>query len=157
MTIVVGLFSLACSILFSIFSWPPSEMGSTRSFPLKQWVSPSHGHWVFIIYLYLRQLSMLNASSFLGRIIPGALAPSLGLFNLIVFFVVSSGVVVLCMMLIKDVVGTVFIAMSFGFFSGAAISLTPSIMGLIHFLWQLTPRANAPASCTLEKYAWVWG
>jgi hypothetical protein len=47
--------------------------------------------------------------------------------------------------------------MSFGFFSGASISLTPSIMGLIHFSWQLRPSANPPASYTLEKYAWIWG
>jgi hypothetical protein len=96
-------------------------------------VSLPRGRAVSLIRLYLRQLSILNASSILGRIIPGAFAPSLGLFNLNVIFVVSSGVVVLCMVLIKDVVGTVFIAMSFGFFSGASISLTPSIMGLIHF------------------------
>ncbi|KIM41326.1 hypothetical protein M413DRAFT_146525 [Hebeloma cylindrosporum] len=149
----VTLLIIACAIMRTRL--PPKPI--LHHSPIKSWLKePAYvtaviaGWFIFlglfypVFYLQLAAiqngvnpkfatyaLSILNASSFLGRIIPGAFAPSLGLFNLIVFFIISSGVVVLCMTLIRDVVGTVFIAISFGFFSGAAISLTPSIMAVL--------------------------
>ncbi|TFK21490.1 monocarboxylate permease [Coprinopsis marcescibilis] len=76
-------------------------------------------------------LSILNAASVFGRMIPNALAPKLGLFNLLVFFTTGTGAVALCMAAVKDAVGTALFAVFFGFFSGACIALVPATIGLL--------------------------
>ncbi|KAF9043327.1 MFS general substrate transporter [Panaeolus papilionaceus] len=76
-------------------------------------------------------LSILNAASLLGRIIPALLAPRLGVFNLGVFCTTATGFVVLCMLAIRNIVGTALFAIFFGFTSGAAIALTPAMLALL--------------------------
>ncbi|KAF9043306.1 major facilitator superfamily domain-containing protein [Panaeolus papilionaceus] len=75
-------------------------------------------------------LSILNAASLVGRIIPALLAPRLGVFNLGVFCTTATGFVILCMLAIRDMVGTALFAIFFGFTSGAAIALTPAVIAL---------------------------
>ncbi|PPQ65140.1 hypothetical protein CVT24_003230 [Panaeolus cyanescens] len=76
-------------------------------------------------------LSILNAASLFGRILPTLLAPRLGVFNLGVFFTTSIGVAILCMLAIQDAVGTTLFSIFFGFTSGASIALTPAMLALL--------------------------
>ncbi|KAG2017460.1 monocarboxylate permease [Coprinopsis cinerea AmutBmut pab1-1] len=76
-------------------------------------------------------LSILNAASVCGRMIPNALAPKLGLFNLLVFFTTGTGVSVLCMAAMRDATSTALFAIFFGFCSGACIALVPATIGLL--------------------------
>ncbi|KAJ2918172.1 hypothetical protein MD484_g2277, partial [Candolleomyces efflorescens] len=76
-------------------------------------------------------LSILNASSFFGRLVPNALAPKLGLTNLIVFFTFSAGVITLTFPAVKDLVGIVLFAVFWGFCSGAVVSLGPAYVGVM--------------------------
>ncbi|KAJ3511807.1 hypothetical protein NLJ89_g3884 [Agrocybe chaxingu] len=76
-------------------------------------------------------LPILNAASFFGRIIPPMFAPKLGVFNVWVFCAISSGIVVLFMVLVRDVAGTVLVAIFYGFTSGGGIALVPSTVAVI--------------------------
>ncbi|CAA7263258.1 unnamed protein product [Cyclocybe aegerita] len=76
-------------------------------------------------------LPILNAASFFGRIIPPMFAPKLGVFNVWVFCAISSGIVVLFMVLVRDVTGTVLVAIFYGFTSGGGIALVPSTVAVI--------------------------
>ncbi|KAF8624710.1 hypothetical protein AX17_007041 [Amanita inopinata Kibby_2008] len=74
-------------------------------------------------------LSILNASSIFGRTIPPIFAPKLGVYNLFTFFTFGMGVSVLCMAAIRGTTGIVLVAVFYGFFSGAGVSLTPPALG----------------------------
>ncbi|KAH6901201.1 monocarboxylate permease [Coprinopsis sp. MPI-PUGE-AT-0042] len=66
-----------------------------------------------------------------GRMIPNALAPKLGLFNLLTLFTVATGVTVVCLVAVRDAVGVALFAIFFGFCSGACIALVPATIGLL--------------------------
>ncbi|CAA7270046.1 unnamed protein product [Cyclocybe aegerita] len=76
-------------------------------------------------------LSIINAASIAGRTIPGALAPHVGLFNLGSAMILAMGAVLFCMApAVSSGIGiapVVAFALLFGFFSGAAIALTPAM------------------------------
>ncbi|KAF8148677.1 MFS general substrate transporter [Crassisporium funariophilum] len=74
-------------------------------------------------------LSILNAASIFGRTIPGSLSPKFGVFNLGAIFTIATGVVILCLVAVKDAAGTAIFAVFFGLFSGACIALTPAMIG----------------------------
>uniref|UniRef100_A0A8H7Y9I5 Uncharacterized protein n=1 Tax=Psilocybe cubensis TaxID=181762 RepID=A0A8H7Y9I5_PSICU len=79
-------------------------------------------------HLAFYALSILNAASFFGRIIPSFLAPRFGVFNLGAIFTTVTGVLILCMAFMKDLTGTVLFAVFFGLCSGASVALTPSLL-----------------------------
>lgn len=84
-------------------------------------------------------LSILNASSVFGRLLPGVLADKMGWFNTICFFGSSTGVLLLCWIAVKSNAAIIIFAALYGFFSGAIVSLmspciahlspTPSCIG----------------------------
>ncbi|KAF9045373.1 MFS general substrate transporter [Panaeolus papilionaceus] len=76
-------------------------------------------------------LSILNAASLFGRVLPALLAPKVGVFNLGVFCTTSTGIVILCMLAVKDAAGVALFSIFFGFMSGAAIGLTPAMLALL--------------------------
>lgn len=71
-------------------------------------------------------LSILNAANWFGRIVPTIFAPRFGVFNLLNVFTVAASISLLCMAAIGNLTGVVLIAIFFGFFSGATMSLTPA-------------------------------
>ncbi|KAM6501218.1 monocarboxylate permease [Amanita muscaria] len=71
-------------------------------------------------------LSILNAANWFGRIVPTIFAPKFGVFNLLNVFTVAASISLLCMAAIRNLTGVVLIAIFFGFFSGATMSLTPA-------------------------------
>jgi hypothetical protein len=91
----------------------------------------------------------MNAGSIFGRTIPSIFTSKLGVFNLLTFTTAGTGIVILCMLAVKDVAGVVVFAIFYGFFSGActyrrinfssccvysapaAISLTGPMLGLL--------------------------
>ncbi|KAJ5929482.1 hypothetical protein N7454_006432 [Penicillium verhagenii] len=84
-------------------------------------------------------LSILNASSVFGRLLPGVLADKVGRFNTICFFGSSTGILLFCWISVKSNAAIIVFAALFGFFSGAIVSLmspciahlspTPSYIG----------------------------
>ncbi|KAF8646617.1 hypothetical protein AX16_007118 [Volvariella volvacea WC 439] len=76
-------------------------------------------------------LSILNAASIFGRAIPPMLSPKLGVFNLLSFFALSTGIVACTMSVVDDVAGTALFAIFYGFCSGATIGLTPPAMAVL--------------------------
>ncbi|KAF8065015.1 major facilitator superfamily domain-containing protein [Lyophyllum atratum] len=73
-------------------------------------------------------ISILNACSIVGRILPPALAPKLGVVNLVIFFTFSMAVLEYCLLLMHDIGGFVAFAVVYGFFSGASVALTPAML-----------------------------
>ncbi|KAF5350476.1 hypothetical protein D9756_008609 [Leucocoprinus leucothites] len=73
-------------------------------------------------------LSILNAASVFGRVIPGYFAPKLGPMNMSVFFMIANGVVTACLPLVNGRVGVAVYAVVYGLVSGGCIGLTPAIM-----------------------------
>ncbi|KAG5635161.1 hypothetical protein H0H81_012187 [Sphagnurus paluster] len=68
------------------------------------------------------QLVILNATNGVGRVLPNIFARPLGVFNLMIFCMASLGVLVFCMLPVKDIPGTVVFAVLFGFFPGTCES-----------------------------------
>ncbi|KAF8956207.1 monocarboxylate permease [Flammula alnicola] len=135
---------------------PPKE--KTQSFPVMQWLRTEPAYLALVLtgipcfiglffapfYIQLNAtshgvernlsfyaVSILNAGSFFGRILPGLFSNRFGVFNLGTFFTLGTGVVVLSMIAVKNFVGTVVFAICFGLFSGACIALTPAMFGVL--------------------------
>jgi len=73
-------------------------------------------------------LSILNSASVFGRIIPNFLADKIGPLNMIIPCVTISGILILCLIPVKTVAGIVVFSLLYGFFSGAFVSLPPTII-----------------------------
>ncbi|ATZ50902.1 hypothetical protein BCIN_06g03720 [Botrytis cinerea B05.10] len=68
-------------------------------------------------------ISIVNAASLFGRIIPGLLADRFGCYNIAVVAAISSGLVCTCMIKATSVAGITMFSLAYGFASGAIISL----------------------------------
>ena len=82
----------------------------------------SDGNYAFYL------LSILNAGSFVGRILPNFLADIIDPMNMIVFCTSSAGVLCLCWIAIDNVAGITVFAILYGFFAGAYVSLIPPVL-----------------------------
>ncbi|ESZ93879.1 hypothetical protein SBOR_5737 [Sclerotinia borealis F-4128] len=68
-------------------------------------------------------VSIVNAASLFGRILPGLLADRFGCYNVAVITAISSGLVCTCMVKATSVAGIIIFSLAYGFTSGAIISL----------------------------------
>jgi MFS family permease len=73
-------------------------------------------------------VTLLNAGSILGRIIPNALADRYGSLNLIIACTVGSAVLAFGWLGVRDLGGSVAYVLLYGAFSGGVVSLTPSVI-----------------------------
>lgn len=73
-------------------------------------------------------LSILNASSVFGRIIPNFIADKVGPLNIIVPCAVMSGILALVLIPVHNLGGIVIVTLLYGFFSGTFVSLPPTII-----------------------------
>ncbi|KAE9973395.1 hypothetical protein EG327_009110 [Venturia inaequalis] len=73
-------------------------------------------------------LSMLNAASIFGRIIPNFIADKVGPLNIIVPCALVSGILVFTLIPVYNLGGTVIVTLLYGFFSGTFVSLPPTII-----------------------------
>jgi len=71
----------------------------------------------------------MNAASFFGRILPAGFAPHLGAMNMQTVFCIAAGVTACFMYLLWSNAAFVIFAIIYGFTTGAAIALTPSMFG----------------------------
>ncbi|KJA15531.1 hypothetical protein HYPSUDRAFT_1068332 [Hypholoma sublateritium FD-334 SS-4] len=79
-------------------------------------------------HLAFYTVSILNAGSICGRIIPGAFVHTFGTLNLVTLFTIASGIVVTSMASVKNFASNAVVGILFGIFSGASIALTPAII-----------------------------
>lgn len=73
-------------------------------------------------------LSILNAASTFGRLVPNFMADKIGAFNVYIPAAVISGVITLCTIAVDSRSGVITIAALYGFSSGAYVSLPPTIL-----------------------------
>lgn len=114
---------------------------------------------VFIPYFYIAQhaelgqhisgerafdiLSVMNAGSVFGRLIPGVIADMIGRYNTIVPCTVVSGILCLTVWLtVPTFAGFLSFAVFYGFFSGAFISLNPPCIAQISRVEQIGQRVG---------------
>jgi len=77
-------------------------------------------------------VSMLNAGSIFGRTLPGLLGDRVGRFNVMVVFCTLTGISILAIWIpATSNAGQIVFAPLFGFFSGAAIGLTPALIAQV--------------------------
>ncbi|KAG7092753.1 hypothetical protein E1B28_009080 [Marasmius oreades] len=84
-------------------------------------------HFDPVITTYI--LSILNAGSFFGRLIPGILGDKLGFFNILSIALAIAGPVLFCWLAVSSAAGYVVWTVFYGFFSGAFIALLPACIG----------------------------
>ncbi|KAI6905800.1 MFS general substrate transporter [Hortaea werneckii] len=72
-------------------------------------------------------LSIINATSTFGRIIPGYVGDYIGPLNMIVPCAMVAGIVCLCFMAAHSVAGVILACAFYGFFSGTLVSMPPTI------------------------------
>ncbi|KAJ5771358.1 uncharacterized protein N7511_003409 [Penicillium nucicola] len=68
-------------------------------------------------------LSILNAASVFGRILPGMVADKIGRFNILIINSVCTGILLLCWIAITSNASIIVFAVLYGFFSGGIVSL----------------------------------
>lgn len=73
-------------------------------------------------------VTLLNAGSVLGRLIPNALADRLGCLNVMIACTVGSAVLVFGWPGVRDLGGSVAYALLYGAFSGGVVSIVPSVI-----------------------------
>ncbi|KAK9332656.1 major facilitator superfamily domain-containing protein [Lipomyces starkeyi] len=89
-------------------------------------------------------ISIMNATSFFGRVIPGILADKLGRFNTFVACCTTAGVLTLALWLpATGHTPIILFAALFGFSSGASISLMPALVAEISPLHEIATRIGA--------------
>ncbi|KAI0686578.1 major facilitator superfamily domain-containing protein [Earliella scabrosa] len=76
-------------------------------------------------------LAILNAGSTLGRTLPVALAPRLGVYNLLLGALLTSAALIFAIFGATATPGAVVVAVLFGFSSGAYVSLIPPLLGML--------------------------
>jgi predicted MFS family arabinose efflux permease len=72
-------------------------------------------------------LSIINSASVFGRIIPNLIADRTGPMNMIIPCCLISGVIALCLIPVRSVAGLIVDCLLYGFFSGALVSLPPTV------------------------------
>lgn len=70
-------------------------------------------------------LSVLNAGSFFGRILPNFMADKIGPMNMLVPCTIAAGMMCLCWIRVTEVASITVFAAFYGFFAGAYVSLLP--------------------------------
>lgn len=73
-------------------------------------------------------LSILNAGSFFGRILPNSMADKTGPMNMLVPCTIAAGMMCLCWIRVTDVASITVFAAFYGFFAGAYVSLLPPVI-----------------------------
>ena len=73
-------------------------------------------------------LAILNAGSVFGRVVPNFVADKIGPLNMLVPCTVFSGILCLCWIRVRDLVGAIVFCVLYGFFSGAFVSLIPAVI-----------------------------
>ena len=73
-------------------------------------------------------LSVLNAASVFGRVVPNFVADKIGPLNMLVPCTLLSGVLCLCWIKVRDLNGAILFCVLYGFFSGAFVSLIPAVI-----------------------------
>jgi len=73
-------------------------------------------------------LSVLNAASVFGRIIPNFVADKVGPLNIIIPCALISGLLTFCLIPLTSKGGIIILTLLFGFFSGSLVSLPPTIV-----------------------------
>ncbi|KAJ5108444.1 Major facilitator superfamily domain general substrate transporter [Penicillium angulare] len=68
-------------------------------------------------------LSILNAASVFGRILPGIVADRFGRFNILIFTSLCTGVLLLCWIKVTSNAAIIVFSVLYGFFSGGIVSL----------------------------------
>ncbi|TBU21908.1 MFS general substrate transporter [Dichomitus squalens] len=76
-------------------------------------------------------LAILNAGSTLGRVLPVALANRLGVYNMLLFSILMSAVLIFALFGATSVGSVITVAVLFGFSSGAYVSLVPPLLGML--------------------------
>ena len=163
-TRIIGFVTLGllCVAVTTMWTWLPSKPPRTLFQPsaFKSWAYTSTSLGVmfgfmdlyvpmFYIQIYALTrgvtsnenfafylLSILNASSFFGRIFPNFLAGIVGPMNMLVLCTFASGTLCLCWIGIENIAGITVFAILYGFFAGAYVSL------IIPVIVKLTPDIN---------------
>lgn len=73
-------------------------------------------------------LSILNAGSFFGRILPNFVADKTGPMNMLGPCTIAAGILCLCWISITNLAGITVFAVLYGFFAGAYVSLLPPVI-----------------------------
>ena len=73
-------------------------------------------------------LSVLNAASVFGRIIPGLLADKLGSLEVLTGTALAAAIIAYAWMAVKNIAGLVLFCIFYGFFSGAVVSLPSTVV-----------------------------
>ncbi|RXW23621.1 hypothetical protein EST38_g2227 [Candolleomyces aberdarensis] len=151
----LNVFLLLLSFALMRTRLPPKPV---HHFPIRQWVFEQHEFTLAlatclftffalffpVFYLQLNaithgvdrniafySLSILNACSVIGRLVPNAIAHKFGISNLIVLFTFLTGAVTLTFPAVKNLEGTILFAIFWGFVSGAFIALVPAYINIM--------------------------
>jgi MFS family permease len=84
-------------------------------------------------HLAFYSLSILNAASIFGRVLPNFVADKIGSYNMLIPMSTATGILIYAWLAVHDAAGLIVFAILYGFFSGAFISLLPSILMTLAF------------------------
>ncbi|PKX95150.1 putative MFS monocarboxylate transporter [Aspergillus novofumigatus IBT 16806] len=76
-------------------------------------------------------ISIMNAATLFGRVIPGIVADRVGHYNVMIFVLLASGITSFCWTAVHSLTGLVIWSIAYGFSSGAILSLQGACAGKI--------------------------
>lgn len=113
-TLILGSFMMLLGIFIPPFYLPTFAVGNGMSTELASYL-----------------VSIYNAASFFGRVIPGILADKLGRFNVYIVAAVSSAILGFCWQAVTTNAGVIVFAAVYGFCSGAIVSMISVCLTLV--------------------------
>ncbi|KAL8949238.1 MAG: hypothetical protein Q9222_004637 [Ikaeria aurantiellina] len=154
-TRIIGFITLAVDLTALVTMWTKSPSRQPRALfqpaAFKSWAYTFHcigfasgfiGLYVPMFYIQVYALarsnvatdyafyllSVLNAGSFIGRVVPGFLVGVTGPMNMLVLCAFASAILCFCWIKIESVAGLTIFAILYGFFAGAYVSLAPPVL-----------------------------
>jgi MFS family permease len=113
-TLILGSFMMLLGIFIPPFYLPTFAIGNGMSTELASYL-----------------VSIYNAASLFGRVIPGVLADRLGRFNVYIAAALSSAILGFCWQAVTTNPGVIVFAAVYGFCSGAIVSMTSVCLTLV--------------------------
>ena len=73
-------------------------------------------------------LSIINAASVFGRLVPNFIADTVGPLNVLIPCTIVAALLAFCWLAVKNTVGLIVFCLLYGFFTGGLVSLPPTVL-----------------------------
>jgi predicted MFS family arabinose efflux permease len=111
------LFTVGCFFIFMGLYIP---MFYVQSFAIEEGITSEN--------LAFYMLSIINAASVFGRLVPNFIADTVGPLNVLIPCTIVAALLAFCWLAVKNTAGLIVFCLLYGFFTGGLVSLPPTVL-----------------------------